>query len=37
MSEEFLGLVIGFVACGAAMAIYITLQTRKAIRDVYGP
>ncbi len=37
MSEELLGLLIGFVACGAAMAVYIMLQTRKAIRDVYGP
>jgi hypothetical protein len=37
MSEGVLGLIAGFVSCGTVMAVYATWQTRKAIRDIYGP
>ena len=35
MSALLLGLVTGFVACGAVLGMTIAQQARKTIRDVY--
>jgi hypothetical protein len=37
MSEELLGLIAGFLVCGTAMGVFMLWQTRKTIRDTYGP
>ncbi len=37
MSDGLLGLIAGFVACGTVMGLFMIWQTRKAIRDTYGP
>lgn len=37
MSEELLGLIAGFLVCGTVMGVFMLWQTRKTIRDTYGP
>jgi hypothetical protein len=37
MSEGILGLIAGFLVCGTAMGVFMLWQTRKTIRDTYGP
>jgi hypothetical protein len=37
MSDGLLGLIAGFLVCGTAMGVFMLWQTRKTIRDTYGP
>jgi hypothetical protein len=37
MSDGLLGLVAGFLVCGSAMGVFMLWQTRKTIRETYGP
>ena len=37
MSEGLLGLIAGFLVCGTVMGVFMLRQTRKTIRDTYGP
>ena len=37
MSEGFLGLIAGFLVYGTVMGVFMLWQTRKTIRDTYGP
>ena len=37
MSDGLLGLIAGFFVCGTVMGVFMLWQTRKTIRDTYGP
>jgi hypothetical protein len=36
MSDDILGLVVGFIGGGVLIAIYFTWQARKALHDAFG-
>jgi hypothetical protein len=37
MSEDILGLIVGFIGGGVMIAIYFTWQARKALHQTLGP
>jgi hypothetical protein len=37
MSDDIVGLIAGFMGGGAAIAIFLAWQTRKAVRETFGP
>jgi hypothetical protein len=37
MSEDVLGLIVGFIGGGVLIAIYFTWQARKALHGAFGP
>jgi hypothetical protein len=37
MTDGLLGLIAGFLVCGTVMGVFMLWQTRKTIRDTYGP
>jgi hypothetical protein len=37
MSDGLLGMIAGFLVCGTVMGVFMLWQTRKTIRDTYGP
>jgi hypothetical protein len=37
MSDGLLGLIAGFLVCGTVMGVFMLWQTRKTIRETYGP
>jgi hypothetical protein len=37
MSDDLLGIIAGFMAGGAAIAVFLVWQTRQAVRETFGP
>jgi hypothetical protein len=37
MSDDLLGIIAGFMAGGAAIAVFLAWQTRQAVRETFGP